>query len=159
MQVDIVASDSKSEGVLAAIIEFAGGPESLSGVRILMPRSRIAREVLPAELRRLGADIESVEAYQTVRPHIESEKIIGSLQDGVVDAITFTSPSTVSNFATMVGAKDLSALLRSTLVACIGPVTAATARVHGLQDLIEPEKQTAAALVDVIASSLAERDQ
>jgi uroporphyrinogen III methyltransferase / synthase len=157
VQVDIVASDSRSEGVLAAIIEFAGGPEELSGVRILLPRARIAREVLPTELSRLGAHLEAVETYQTVRPDIESGEVVHALQAGEVDAITFTSPSTVTNFATLVGTKDLSKLLRNSLVACIGPITAATARAHGIQDLIEPEKQTSAALVDIIASSLAGR--
>jgi uroporphyrinogen III methyltransferase/synthase len=159
VQVDIVAGDSRSEGVLASIIEFAGGPESLSGVSILLPRARVAREVLPAELARLGAHIETVEAYQTVRPAIESNKIIASLQDGQIDAITFTSPSTVANFATLVGTRNLSALLRNSLVACIGPVTAATARAHGVEALIEPEKHTASALVEAIARSLGERDR
>jgi uroporphyrinogen III methyltransferase/synthase len=157
VQVDIVASDSRSEGVLAAIIEFAGGPESLSEVRILIPRARIAREVLPTELSRLGAKVETVEAYQTVRPDIESEKIIAALQDGIIDAITFTSPSTVSNFATLAGTRDLSTLLRDSLVACIGPVTAAAARAHGIRDLIQPEKQTTASLVEAIATALGER--
>jgi uroporphyrinogen III methyltransferase/synthase len=125
----------------------------------LIPRARIAREVLPTELSRLGAHVETVEAYQTVRPDIESENIIGYLRDGVVDAITYTSPSTVANFATLVATKDLSKLLRTSVVACIGPITATTARAHGLRDLVEPEKHNAVALVDVIASSLAKKVQ
>jgi uroporphyrinogen III methyltransferase/synthase len=56
-RVDIVARDSKAEGVLAAIIEQAGGPDNMRGLRFLIPRARIARDVLPVELSALGATV------------------------------------------------------------------------------------------------------
>jgi uroporphyrinogen-III synthase len=70
------------------------------------------------------------------------------------DAITFTSPSTVSNFAALVGAKDLSNLLKNTLVACIGPVTAEAAASYGLGRVIQPEKYNANSLVESIVKSI-----
>jgi uroporphyrinogen III methyltransferase/synthase len=159
VEADVIPEVATSEGALAAIVEYAGSQEALSGVRFLIPRARVAREVLPAELGRLGAQVEAVEAYQTIRPSIDSGKIIALLEEGAIDAITFTSPSTVSNFAVLVGTQDLSRLLRNCLVACIGPVTAATARQYGLQNPIEPETHTSASLIEVIASSLSNKQR
>ena len=157
VEADLVPEVATSEGALAAIVEYAGSQEALSGVRFLIPRARVAREVLPAELGRLGALVEAVEAYQTIQPTIDTGKIIALLEEGAIDAITFTSPSTVSNFALLVGTQDLSRLLANCVAACIGPVTAATAREYGLLNPIQPEKHTSASLVEVIASSLSER--
>ena len=157
VEVDLVAEDSTSEGVVAAIIEFAGGGEALSGVRVLVPQARLAREVIPVELSRLGALVETVEAYQTVRPDVDSEKVVSALRARSVDAILFTSPSTVSNFASIVGVGDLSVLLSDCLVACIGPVTAAAARELGLRNVVAPATHTSAALVELVSDSLASR--
>ena len=159
VEADLVPEVATSEGALAAIVEYAGGGEALSGVRFLIPRARVAREVLPTELERLGALVEAVEAYQTIPPNIDTGRIIALLQEGAIDAITFTSPSTVANFALLVGAQDLSRLLANCLAACIGPVTAATARQYGLQNLIEAEKHTSASLIEVIASSLSNKQR
>ena len=154
IEADVIPEIATSEGALSAIIEYAGGSEALAGVRFLIPRARVAREVLPTELVKLGAVVEAVEAYQTIRPTIDTEKIITLLEKGSVDAITFTSPSTISNFAVLVGSQDLSKLLGNCLVACIGPVTTATALQYGLHNPIEPEVHTSASLIEVIASSL-----
>ena len=157
VEADVIPEVATSEGALAAIIEYAGGPAALSGVRFLIPRARVAREVLPAELTRLDAHVDAIEAYQTIQPAIDSRKIVTLLEEGAVDAITFTSPSTVSNFALLAGTQDLSRLLAKCLVACIGPVTAATARQHGLRNVVEAETQTSASLIEVIASSLSKK--
>jgi len=159
LEADVIPEVATSEGALAAIVEYAGGHAALSGVRFLIPRARVAREVLPTELSRLGAHVQTVEAYQTVQPAIDSKKIVTLLEEGVVDAITFTSPSTVSNFALLTGTQDLSRLLANCLVACIGPVTAATARQHGLQNLVEAEAQTSASLIEIIARSLSNKQR
>ena len=157
VEADVIPEVATSEGALSAIIEYAGGVEAVSGVRFLIPRARVAREFLPTELGKLGALVEAVEAYQTIRPSIDTAKIIALLEEGTVDAITFTSPSTVSNFAVLVGSQDLSQLLRNCLVACIGPVTTAAALQHGLKNPIEPETHTSASLIEVIASSLSNK--
>lgn len=154
---DVIARDSKAEGMLEAIIERAGGREKLQGLRFLIPRARIAREVLPVELGRLGAHVDAVETYQTVKPEGGGEDIIRLFRDGTVDVITFTSSSTVTNFAALVGLQDLSELLKNITVACIGPITAATAAEYGLVNVAQPEVYTAAALAEAIVRALGQR--
>lgn len=150
----VTASDSKGEGALTAIIEHVGGEESLRELRFLIPRARVARETLPAGLRSLGAHVDAVETYQTVKPAVQPERIIRLFKENSIDAITFTSPSTVSNFAELVGLTDLSGLLGATLVACIGPVTAETAISHGLGRIVQPAQHNAAELVRSIVESI-----
>lgn len=156
-RVDVVASDSKAEGALAAIIEHAGNREKIRGLRFLIPRARVARELLPVELTKLGAQVDAVEAYQTLRPDADGQSIKRLITEAPVDVITFTSSSTVSNFAAIVGMKDLSSLLEGALVACIGPITAATAREYGLRKIIQPDVYTAAALVESIIEAIGKR--
>ena len=156
-RVDVVAKDSKAEGALAAIIEHAGDRENIRGLRFLIPRAQVARELLPSELTELGARVDAVEAYQTLIPDTDGERIKRLITEAPVDVITFTSSSTVSNFAAIVGMKDLSGLLENTLVACIGPITAATARDHGLRKIIQPDAYTAAALVESIIEAIGKR--
>lgn len=152
--VHLTASDSKAEGALTAIIDNVGGAENIRGLRFLMPRARVAREILPAALRGLGAHVDAVEAYQTIKPDVDPENILRLFKNNSIDVITFTSSSTVSNFADIVGLTDLSDLLSATLVACIGPVTADTAAEHGLKRIIQPKVYNASELVDCIVSSI-----
>lgn len=150
----VTASDSRGEGALTAIIDHVGGDENVRGLRFLIPRARVAREILPAGLRSLGALVDAVETYQTVMPDVQPKSIIRLFDQGSIDAITFTSSSTVSNFAKLVGLTDLSDLLATTLVACIGPVTAETAANHGVQRLIQPELYNTTELVESIVKSI-----
>ncbi|MGA9771834.1 MAG: uroporphyrinogen-III synthase [Blastocatellia bacterium] len=154
VRVDVTATDSKAEGALRAIIEYTGGEEKLKGQRLLIPRARIAREVLPDELVRLGAEVDTVETYQTVKPAMDAGNIVDLFARGGIDAITFTSSSTVSNFARLVGTNDLSALLQGVLIACIGPVTTGTAIEYKLEKIVQPESYTSAALVETIVRSI-----
>ncbi|HEY6331356.1 MAG TPA: uroporphyrinogen-III synthase [Blastocatellia bacterium] len=151
---DVVARDSKAEGALAAIIEHAGGQEKVRGQRFLLPRSAIARDVLPNGLRGLGADVDAVEAYTTVKPKVDIAPVIARLEEGTVDAVAFTSSSTVSNFADLISPGRLIALLDGVLIGCIGPATAHTARALGLQKIVEPTVHTAPALIDSLAEAL-----
>jgi uroporphyrinogen III methyltransferase/synthase len=153
----VTAPDSKAEGALTAIIHHVGGEENVRGLRFLIPRAQVAREILPAGLRSLGAHVDAVETYQTVKPAVHPEAIIRLFKENSIDAITFTSSSTVSNFAELAGLTDLSDLLATTLVACIGPVTAETAASHSLKRVIQPELYNAAALVASIVKSIGEK--
>lgn len=151
---DVVASDSTAEGALKAIIGHVGGGEFVRGLSFLIPRARIARDTLPVGLRRLGARVDAVETYQTIKPSVEPESITSLFKQNSIDAITFTSSSTVSNFAAMLGLTDLSGLLSNTVVACIGPITARTAAKHGLRETVQPEAYNATALVNSIVESI-----
>jgi uroporphyrinogen III methyltransferase / synthase len=151
---NVVASDSTAEGAQKAIIDYLGGPEFVRGLSFLIPRARIARDILPAGLRRLGARVDAVETYQTLKPNVERESIISLFEENSIDAITFTSSSTVANFAALLGLTDLSGLLSNTVVACIGPITAKTAAKHGLRETIQPEVYNATELVNSIVESI-----
>lgn len=150
----ITASDSQAEGVLIAITEHVGGEENVRGLSFLIPRARVARETLPEGLRRLGATVDAVEAYQTIKPDIERESILRLFKENSIDVVTFTSSSTLSNFAALVGLTDLSDLLANMLIACIGPVTAEAASNHGLKRIVQPELYNSDALVDLIVKSI-----
>jgi uroporphyrinogen III methyltransferase/synthase len=154
---DLTAEDSKAEGVLRALIERIGGEEKIRGLRFLIPRARVARELLPDELARLGAQVLTIEVYQTIKPDLDSRDIERLFREKRPDAVVFTSSSTISNLAALAGADDLSALIGDVLVACIGPVTAATAAEYGLRDCIQPEAYNARALVDALVQALVNR--
>ncbi|MFL6215114.1 MAG: uroporphyrinogen-III synthase [Blastocatellia bacterium] len=153
-RVDVTAGESRAEGVLAALIEAVGGVEHLAGLRFLLPRARVARDLLPEELIRFGAHVDAVEAYQTLRPDIDRADLIRLMTDNHVDAITFTSPSTVANFAALIGNKDLSDTLRGLIVASIGPVTTEALRARGITQIIQSQAYNAIALVEALVEAL-----
>lgn len=152
--VDLTARDSTGEGVLAALIEAVGGEEKLASLRFLLPRARVAREVLPAELARHGAQVDAVEAYQTLRPNVDRASLIRLITESHVDAVAFTSPSTVNNFAALIGTDELANRLSGIVVASIGPVTSEALRAHGLTDIVQPRRYNAAALVEALTEAL-----
>jgi uroporphyrinogen III methyltransferase/synthase len=150
----VVASESRAEGALAAIIDYLGGPESLRGLKFLIPRARVARDVLPDGLRKLGARVDAVETYQTIKPSVEPDSILNLFKEKSIDAITFTSSSTISNLAAIVGLEDLSSLLANTIAFCIGPVTAETAENHRIGRIVHPNDYNTEALVESIVKSI-----
>jgi len=152
----VVAQESTSEGVLRELIERIGGESIMRELKILIPRAKVAREVLPSRLRDLGAQVDVVETYQTVLPQITPTGLKKLFEETRIDVITFTSSSTVSNLATLLGLTDLSDLLKTALVACIGPVTAETARKFGLTNIVQPDVYTAPELVREIATAIGE---
>ena len=156
-RVDLTATESTGEGVMAALTGAVGGEAKIAGLRFLLPRAQVAREILPAELTRHGARVDAVEAYQTVRPDIDRADLMRRITDSRVDAIAFTSPSTVTNFAALVGADNLAGRLRGVLVASIGPVTTEALRAHGFTEVVQPQTYNAAALVEALAQALASR--
>jgi uroporphyrinogen III methyltransferase/synthase len=154
----VTASDSRAEGALTAIVDHVGGEHNVKGLQFLIPRAKVAREILPAGLRKLGARVDAIEAYQTVKPEIPRESILRLFHETSIDVVTFTSSSTVSNFAALVGLTDLSGLLANILIACIGPITAETAAGYGLKNIIQPELYNAEALVESIVRSIGQSD-
>lgn len=132
-----------AEGILAQIGDVAGR-------RILLPRAEQARAVLAAGLRAQGALVDEVTAYRTV-PDSGGAALIADLRAGAIDAITFTSSSTVRFFweglAGQVEPADLAASPRRPAIVCIGPITAATARGLGLPVDAVAEPYTTAGLL------------
>jgi uroporphyrinogen III methyltransferase/synthase len=151
----VVPPDHRAEGLLAALTD-----DQVRGRRILLPRAAGARPILPEELRRRGARVDEVIAYRAVPPRdADVAGLRAALAAGAIDAVAFTSSSTVTNFVDLLGAATLRALVRDgrPAIACIGPVTADTARALGLPVEIVPERYTAAALADAIGAALTRR--
>jgi uroporphyrinogen III methyltransferase/synthase len=149
LKVDLMPEDHRAEGVVAALKKTG----SLKGVRILFPKADIARDVMPEQLRSLGADVTEVVAYRTVTA--ESDAHLGiyrQLLDGKLDVVTFSSASAVRAFIAIHGAEQSVDLLSHTLVATIGPVTAEAAHRYGINPQITPAVSTVPALVDAIVA-------
>ena len=136
----------------AAAEEF---PEDPSGKRILILRAEEAREVLPEKLAERGAQVDVVTAYRTEIEDSDAARVREMLAKGGIDAVTFTSSSTVVNFVNLVGEDGVRRLGENVKIACIGPVTAQTAGEHGLKPDIVAEEYTIEGLVAAIAASLA----
>jgi uroporphyrinogen III methyltransferase/synthase len=146
---DVVPAEYRAEAVVPAIAEL--GP--VQGLKVLLPRSDIGREAIADDLRKQQADVTEVIAYRTViaEPEREGEPdIYRMLLDRYIDVVTFASPSAVRNFVRVLGAEPAADLLRTTVVACIGPVTAEAATQCNIQTTIIPISYTAPAMVDAI---------
>jgi uroporphyrinogen III methyltransferase/synthase len=128
--------------VLAAL----GGTE-VKGRKFLIPRAKVAREVIPEKLRELGAEVVVATAYENVKPEGDAARVANLFQEKKVAAVTFTSSSTVHNFVEILGPTVYKTLLSGVTVACIGPVTAKTAEEYGIPTDIMPKEYTIPALV------------
>jgi len=142
LRVDLVPETYLSEGVVAAFERY-----NLSGQRILLPRAEKARDVIPDGLARRGAFVDVVTAYRTVNSGRKATELAEQIARGHVDVLTFTSPSTVTNFLEIMGPEFLP-IPAGIRVACIGPVTAAAARKAGLPGDILQETYTVQGLVE-----------
>jgi uroporphyrinogen III methyltransferase/synthase len=140
LKVDFVPSRYVAEQVLA---EF---PEPLGGKRVLLPRARVARELLPELWRQEGATVDVVPVYESVPDETGAEGLREQLAAREVEVVTFTASSTVEGFLKRFGDLDLSYLT----VACIGPITAETARKAGLHVDVVAEEYTVAGLIQAL---------
>ena len=128
----------------------AEGLGDVRGQRILLPRAEIAREALPKMLATAGAQVTEIATYRTL-PGQPDASAQAALEQGV-DAITFTSPSTVRNFMPL--ANGLTAALSSdVLIACIGPITARAAEECGLLVTVMAQEYTIPGLVEAVVDA------
>ena len=137
VQVCLVPAEYRAEAILDEIGDVAGQT-------ILLPRADIARPALAEGLRDKGAQVDEVPAYRTV-PATPAPAAFDALRAGV-DVITFTSSSTVRNFVTQTAGLSYG----QPLIACIGPVTAATARELGLCVDVVAKEYTVEGLLDAL---------
>ncbi len=146
LRADLVPTEFKAEGVLAAL-----GGVAVKGLKFLIPRAKVAREIIPDKLRELGADVTVATAYENVKPVADVERTKKLFENRKIAAVTFTSSSTVHNFIEILGQKEYKTLMQGVVVACIGPVTAKTAEEYGLKIDIMPKEYTIPALVAAMA--------
>lgn len=146
VRVEVVPGEYRAEGLVERLRPLVG-----AGDRVLLPRAKETRDVLVVELRRLGATVSEVPAYQTRRVENGVERLREALAGGAIDAVTFTSSSTARNFAELFSEEERSAWRGRVAVASIGPITAATAAEYGLATDVMPSEYTIPALARAIA--------
>jgi uroporphyrinogen III methyltransferase/synthase len=145
---DLIPPTFTGEGLAESLLD-----QGVEGRNILIPRAKVAREILPETLRGGGAQVTVSSVYQNVPPQGRKDELRAELESGQVDMVTFTSSSTVRNFLTMVDAGDQDELLRlmtGVKIAAIGPITAKTITDSGLQVDVQPDNYTIAEMVQSI---------
>jgi uroporphyrinogen III methyltransferase/synthase len=141
-------SEYRAEGIVEGLKALG-----IQGQKILLPRAREARRILPEALRETGALVDDVEVYHTVKPAQGKKSLAAILKKGI-DVVVFTSSSTVRNFMELLPDKTA---LNGVKVAIIGPVTGATARDHGLEPAIMPAEYTIPSLAQAIVEHFSQQ--
>ena len=144
LDVSLMPSEYVAESIVAA---FVG--TGIAGKRVLLPRAAVARDLIPEELRKLGAIVDVIEAYRNIVPPglaEQAKSVFGA--EPRPDWVTLTSSSTVKNLLAAAGAE----LLKDIKLASIGPVTSNVARMHGLTIDAEATPYTIDGLIEAIRS-------
>jgi uroporphyrinogen III methyltransferase/synthase len=144
---EVVPGEYVAEGLVERL-----RPLVAVGDRVLLPRAAETRDVLVRELRALGAHVTEVAAYRTRAATEHAAGLREALAEGRVDVVTFTSSSTVRSFCALFDPEELPRLLQGVTVACIGPVTRATAEGCGLTAHVVPAEYTIPGLARAIAT-------
>ena len=150
LRTDLAPKKFNTPGLLAAFGKYG----DLKGQSILIPRSSISPDTLPDGLRAAGAQVDCVDAYRTVihrPPNFPS--VVEDLDAGKIDAVTFSSSSTVDNFIELIGVERFRAL--KCCWTSIGPVTSKTLRDHGVEPTIEAGVSTIPGLIEALRDHFA----
>ncbi|MGA7912659.1 MAG: uroporphyrinogen-III synthase [Candidatus Dormiibacterota bacterium] len=149
---ELVTSEYTAEGLAKALEGW-----EMKGMRVLVPRAEVARDALPSLLANRGAEVEILPVYRSMCPPEAGPALLQLFNGEGVDVITFTSSSTVYNFVKAFPEDRLPAILGDAEVACMGPVTADTARKLGLTVAIVAREYTTHGLVQAIAEAAARK--
>ncbi|MGA2103032.1 MAG: uroporphyrinogen-III synthase [Candidatus Sulfotelmatobacter sp.] len=149
--VDVVPKEYVAESVVRSL------KSKVKGKRVLLVRAKVARDVIPRELRRAGAQVDVVEAYETIVPQSSRVRLQSLLRNPGrrPEVVTFTSSSTVRNFVTLLGRRT--GALDGVLMSSIGPVTSATLKELGLKVDIKAKEFTIPGLVAAIRQAFESR--
>jgi uroporphyrinogen III methyltransferase/synthase len=151
IRVDTLPQTYKAEDLATAMLEHG-----MRGQRVLLARAQAARDVLPDELRRAGAQVDVLPLYTTLPVTENSADLNQSLAAGRIHCISFGSSSTVDNFFAAVDPKAVRQAREHGLrFACIGPITAQTLAGHGFDCDIQPKRYTIPALIEAVSLALA----
>ncbi len=148
LRADLTASEFTSAGLLESL------PLDIGGARVLLPRAEGGSEELFGGLKVRGAQVEELVLYDSAVPSAPDIETLSLVREGRIDVVTFASSSSVRNLKAMLG--DDFSKLRDAVIACIGPVTAQTARETGLTVTIEPATHTIPALVEALKAHYAQ---
>jgi uroporphyrinogen III methyltransferase/synthase len=141
IRADYVPSIHTGEGFISGLTKTA-----VRGKCFLLPRADIADDEITTGLKKLGAAVDEIAVYRTVRPRSNQANLKELLLPGNLDIITFTSSSTVTNLLAGLGRAGIGQI--SAKIACIGPKTAATAVKAGLKVHILAKEQSMAGLIE-----------
>lgn len=143
--------------VAESLLDAMPAPDRPTEGRVLLARAAVARDVLPDGLRAKGWDVDVVDAYRTEAEVLDDAAVDAAL---AADAITFTSSSTVDRWVEAVARVrgEGSGAVAPPVVAAIGPVTADTARAHGLAVTVEAEEHTIDGLIEALVGRLGRRE-
>jgi uroporphyrinogen III methyltransferase/synthase len=161
MKVDLIPDEFRAEGLIET---FARGFDqrsrgnTLLGMKFLLPRAEVAREIFPERVRELGGEIDVPVAYRAIRPELHGKRLKRFLQEGRITIATFSSAATFTNFIEIIGSEAY-ALLKDVIIAVIGPVTAKAVEKAGLKVAIMPEEPTIEAMVAEIIQKTARAKQ
>jgi len=149
LRADLIPTEYRAEGLVEAFERM-----ETTGVRVLVPRALKGRDILPDAMRAAGCHVNVVPVYRTVRAKVLPE-VLGHLHACDIDVVTFTSPSTFTNFIGIVAdaGLDVDRVMSCVMPASIGPVTTTVIRRAGYDVPIEAEKSTVDGLVEAIATS------
>ncbi|SFM49950.1 uroporphyrinogen-III C-methyltransferase [Thermodesulforhabdus norvegica] len=146
IRADVIPDGYRAEELIKALPE-----EQIKRAKVLIPRALVARDLLPETLKDMGAHVDVVPVYQTVRASGErARETAEMLKEGSIDFITFTSSSTVTNFVSIMEPWGGVSLLRDVKVASIGPITTETAHSLGIKVTITAREYTIRGLVEAI---------
>jgi len=165
VRVDVVPKEYVAESVVRSL------KSKVKGKRVLLVRAKVARDVIPEELRNAGAHVDVVEAYETVVPRSSRRRLHAALKSRRPHVMTFTSSSTVRNFVKLLRSPEtartqravngqeypLHSSLEGILMASIGPVTSSSLREVGLPVDISAKEFTIPGLVKALVNALAAR--
>ncbi|WP_196593662.1 uroporphyrinogen-III C-methyltransferase [Pectinatus sottacetonis] len=143
IKADIVPQEFRAEAIIEKIMPYIA-----KNIKILIPRAKQAREILPEELRKAGVVVDVVQCYKTVTADFDYSGIVEKLQNHEINMITFTSSSTVTNFIKLINNKV--SLLDNVIKACIGPITAETCKANRIKPDIIAQTYTIDGLVKAI---------
>lgn len=146
---DVIVPEFRVESVAEAI----AAKSPLTDQRVLLVRPDHLRDVLAENLARHGATVTDLVAYRTTTESPDApavQDVYRMLLDGKIDAVTFASPTAVRQFANILGEEQAADLLRTTVVASMGPVTAAAAAELGIHTTVMPEAFTVEGLVAAV---------
>jgi uroporphyrinogen III methyltransferase/synthase len=143
---ELVSGEYTAEGLAETL-----GNWDLGNARILVPRARQNRDGLPAILAKRGAEVQILPVYELACPSGAADALHRLFESDPVDVVTFTSSATVVNFSNVFAGAELESLFATTRVACMGPVTADTARRLGMRVDIIAGEYTARGLAQAVA--------
>ncbi|HEY0157206.1 MAG TPA: uroporphyrinogen-III C-methyltransferase [Thermoanaerobaculia bacterium] len=129
--------------------------EDQRGVRTAIVRAEEGRDELPDELRRRGGEVDVVVAYRTVATDYDLDELRGLIAADAIDAVTFTSASTVDHFFAKLTAEERAKVLAKATIASIGATTSEAVARYGRQPDVVAEKASVQALHDALLSSFA----